>query len=88
MRGVIKSREATTARADGVVLVKRLHFLTSTTPSAPSKEASRHFLDVAATPPLLRRGALHAPKFVSVHEIHACLDHDLQSVIRLESIVS
>ena len=31
-------------------------FLDHTTPSAPSKEASRLLLDVAATPPLLRRG--------------------------------
>ena len=29
-----------------------------TTPSAPSKEASRHFIDGAATPPLPRRGIL------------------------------
>ena len=57
MRGVIKSREATIARAAGVMLAKRLDFWTSTTPSAPSKDASRHLLDVAASPPLLRRGA-------------------------------
>jgi hypothetical protein len=29
---------------------------TNTTPSAPSKVASQHWLDVAATPPRLRRG--------------------------------
>ena len=50
-----KSREASLARADGVVLVK--NFRTNTTPSAPSKEASQLFLDVASTPPQLRRGA-------------------------------
>src|SRR5438309_4471231 len=33
-----------------------IDLLTSTTPSAPSKDASRRFLDVAATPPRLRRG--------------------------------
>jgi hypothetical protein len=32
-------------------------FLDHTTPSAPSKEASQLFLGLAATPPLLRRGA-------------------------------
>src|SRR4249919_2462199 len=31
-------------------------FLTSTPPSAPSKVASRYLLDVASTPPQLRRG--------------------------------
>ena len=31
-----------------------------TTPSAPNKDASRHFLGVASTPPLLRRGVLLA----------------------------
>ena len=33
-----------------------LIFWTNTTPSAPSKVASQHFLDGAATPPQLRRG--------------------------------
>ena len=49
-----KSREATLARADGVVWSRNL--INHTTPSAPSKEASRLLLDVAATPPRLRRG--------------------------------
>ena len=64
MRGVRRSCEATIARADEVVLVKRLDFLTNTTPSAPLKDVSRHLLDVAATPPLLRRGVLAHPLFL------------------------
>src|SRR2546425_12531588 len=33
-----------------------IFFLTNTTPAAPSKVASQHFLGGAATPPQLRRG--------------------------------
>ena len=58
MRGVRKCCEATSARADGVVLVKRSDFLANTTRSAPIKDASRDLLGVAAPPPLLRRGVL------------------------------
>ena len=47
-------------RADGVVLVKQfLSNWINTTPSAPSEVASRFLLDVAATPPQLRRGTRH-----------------------------
>jgi thiamine monophosphate synthase len=35
--------------ADGVVAHRKISRLT--TPAAPTKEASRHFLDVASTPP-------------------------------------
>src|SRR6266704_3355330 len=51
-----KCREATLVRADGVVLIDQYILWTNTTPSAPSKVASQHFLDVASTPPQLRRG--------------------------------
>jgi hypothetical protein len=44
-------------RSDGVALIKRSDGgWTNTTPSAPYKDASRLLLDVAATPPQLRRG--------------------------------
>jgi hypothetical protein len=39
--------------------------LERTTPSAPSKEASRYFLEVAATPPLPRRGV--APSYAGTN---------------------
>ena len=38
--------------------------LTNTTPSAPSKVASQHFLEGAATPPQLRRGTFGFPQFI------------------------
>jgi len=57
---------ASLARADEVVLAKRMNFLTSTTPSAPSKEAGI-FLDVAATPPLLRRGVARSCRISNAH---------------------
>jgi NADH-quinone oxidoreductase subunit M len=43
-------------RGRGGSFKQPINFLTNTTPSAPSKEASRHFIDGAATPPQLRRG--------------------------------
>jgi len=36
---------------------QKINLLTNTTPSAPSTVASQHFIDGAATPPQLRRGA-------------------------------
>ena len=66
-----KYREATLARADGVVGSSSNKFvlvLEPTTlnasrcrarasrPSAPNKDAARYFIEVASTPPLLRRG--------------------------------
>jgi hypothetical protein len=55
------------SRADGVVLAqKNVDLLISTTPSAPSKVASRYFLNVASTPPQLRRGIGAAQKFVHI----------------------
>ena len=58
LRGQEIYRAASLFRADGVVLVKKSYSLTNTTPSAPTGEAARHLLDVAATPPRLRRGNL------------------------------
>src|SRR5690349_22808447 len=50
-----KRREASLARADGVVFnLNKILWNWITTPSAPYKEASRYFVDVASTPP--RRG--------------------------------
>src|SRR6187549_1604375 len=49
-----KLRSHLNSRRRGSVVQK---FLGHTTPSAPSKEASQLLLGVAATPPLLRRGA-------------------------------
>ena len=49
----IKYCEATFFRADGVVSsAQYLVVAGPTTPSAPSKEASQYFIDVASTPPL------------------------------------
>jgi len=46
-----KCREATLARADGVVgSSHRLSVVERSNPSAPNKEASRYFLEVASTP--------------------------------------
>src|SRR5215471_15539924 len=46
-----KSREASLARADGVVFnLSKILWNLITTPSAPVEEASRHFIDVASTP--------------------------------------
>jgi hypothetical protein len=64
MRGVKKSREASIARADGVVLVKRMDglwnqresFLDQHHPVRSIKGGCAIFFDVAATPPQLRRG--------------------------------
>src|SRR5207244_1179662 len=50
--------KADAVAAAGVVLVKKIHLLTSTTPSARAKVASQLFLGRAATPPRPRRGAL------------------------------
>ena len=49
-----KLRSHLNSRRRGSVVQK---FLGHTTPSAPLKEASQLLLDVASTPPLLRRGA-------------------------------
>ena len=57
--------------ADGVVGIGevfqnaflRRGSILSTTPSAPSKEGSRHLLDVASTPPI-SGGEWHAPQFL------------------------
>src|SRR5438093_11184548 len=43
-------------RGRGGSFNQQIIFLANTTPSAPSKVASRHFLDGAATPPQLWRG--------------------------------
>jgi hypothetical protein len=57
LRPVIECREASLAGADGVVgSSHELSVVERTTPSAPSNVASRHFLDVASTPPFPRRG--------------------------------
>ncbi len=65
---VRKSREATLARADGVVLINQIHFVDQHHPvlhvSPYRAHASRRsvkggfatFFDVASTPPQLRRG--------------------------------
>jgi len=54
---LIKSREGSLADADGVVGSSyQLSEVERTTPSAPDEEASPHLFDVAATPPLPRRG--------------------------------
>src|SRR5688572_16634810 len=52
-----QKREATFERADGVVLAGG-SFPGQHHPVRSNEEASRVFLDVAATPPRLRRGAL------------------------------
>src|SRR5207253_4095452 len=49
--------KADAVAAAGVVLVKKIIILISTTPSARAKVASQLFLCRAATPPRLRRGA-------------------------------
>jgi hypothetical protein len=60
-----RRREATTLRADGVVWPIELFFHPHH-PVRSSKEASRFFSDVAATPPRLRRG-------VSLPELYAAI---------------
>ena len=50
MRASRKSSEATSLRADGVVLVKKNNFPTSTTPSAPFKGSCREFFLMSRTP--------------------------------------
>ena len=53
----VRTPQSDHSRADGVVLVRNsCILLTNTTPSAPSKVAAQFLLDVAATPPQLRRG--------------------------------
>src|SRR5437867_274324 len=60
LRGLREYREATLARADGVVLVNnRTDSLDQHHPVRSVQRWLRDiFLDVASTPPLLRRGAL------------------------------
>src|SRR5438128_10122529 len=53
--------KADAVAAAGVVLVKKIIILISTTPSARAKVASQLFLCRAATPPRLRRGAAVRP---------------------------
>ena len=63
----------------------RLVCLTSTTPSAPSKEASRHLLDVAATPPRLRRGIQFCCGFAALWFLaFADLRSDWDSLVEAE----
>src|SRR5262245_26222518 len=50
------SRSLLSGRRRGGWFKHRVLVLTGTTPSAPSKEASRYFINGAATPPPLRRG--------------------------------
>jgi len=62
-----KCSEASEIRADGVVLIKfNQLLLTNTHPGRSNKVASQFFLDVAATPPLLRRG-FPFPDLQSIH---------------------
>src|SRR5207244_12621062 len=63
--------KADAVAAAGVVLVKKIHLLANTTPSARSKVASQLFLCRAATPPRLRRGA-HAAREVSPSAARCC----------------
>ena len=56
-----KCGAATIARAGEVVLAKEMDFLTSTTRPLHQRRL-RDFFDVAASPPLLRRGASSPPR--------------------------
>jgi hypothetical protein len=66
MRGMKRRREATLARADGVVLFKPpLISLTSTTPSAPLIRMLRDILNfVAAVPSSAEEGSCGPKSFV------------------------
>ena len=65
---LIKYREASLAGADGVVgSSHRLSVVEPTTPSAPSEEASRHFIDVASTPPRPRGGMACLKHWATIH---------------------
>ena len=56
---LIKCREASVAGADGVVgSIHRLAVVEPTTPSAPSKEASRHFYSCRVHPSLAKEGTV------------------------------
>ena len=61
LRDQEKSRSHISSRRRGGV---GQEFPDHTTPSAPSKDASRYFLEVASTPPLLRRGTRAPLQFV------------------------
>jgi hypothetical protein len=75
LRGQKNIAELPYSRADGVVLVRKSYSLTNTTPAAPSKDASQHFLDVASTPPQLRRGSPTALQVIHVFRNNPTVPH-------------
>ena len=57
----IRSRGATFFRAGGVVMINHRLFIDQHHPVRSMKEASRRFINVASTPPQLRRGIVFKP---------------------------
>src|SRR5438552_1839224 len=78
--------QADAVAAAGVVLVKEIHLLTNTTPSAPSTVASHHSIDGAASPPRLRRGVrVTSPKVLNkIHRVSDNGHHVLSQMCRGE----
>jgi hypothetical protein len=58
--------------------------LTSTTPSAPAKEAMRLFVNGAATPPLLRRGLGRPRQFATpqVRQVSYCPEGEKETAMK------